>query len=41
MSLMDEVILEDLFFRHLNSVIRFQKGKENIKCEYLLGREVA
>lgn len=39
--MMDEVVLENVFFHHLNSVIRFQHGKENIKWEHLLGRVVA
>lgn len=39
--MMDDTILEEMFFHHLNSVIRFQKGKDNIKWECLLGREIA
>lgn len=38
--MMDEAVLEEMFFHHLNSVIRFQKGRKIIKWENLLGREV-
>lgn len=36
--MMDEAILEAMFFHHLNSVIRFKRGKDNIQWEHLLGR---
>lgn len=39
--MMDEVVLEEMFFHHLNSVICFQKEGKKIKWENLLGREVA
>lgn len=39
--MMDEAVLEEMFFHHLNSVIRFQRGKDNIKWEHLLGRSIA
>lgn len=39
--MMDEVVLEEMFFYHLNSVICFQKEGKKIKWENLLGREVA
>lgn len=34
----DEELREQMFFYHLNSVIRFQKGGENITWQHLLGR---
>lgn len=37
-TLADEALLEAMFFYHLNSVIRFQKGRKDIKWEQLLGR---
>ena len=36
--MLDEVLLEDMFFYHLNSVIRFEQNKEKILWEHLLGR---
>ncbi|MBR0333961.1 MAG: hypothetical protein IIX13_03410 [Bacteroidales bacterium] len=36
--MLDEVLLEDMFFYHLNSVIRFKCNKEKILWEHLLGR---
>ena len=36
--MIDEVLLEEMFFHHLNSVIRFKDGKQNIVWEQLLGR---
>ena len=36
--MLDEVLLEDMFFYHLNSVIRFERNKEKILWEHLLGR---
>lgn len=39
--MLDEALLEDMFFHHLNSVIYFKygkNGKEEIKWEHLLGR---
>lgn len=36
--MIDEELLEEIFFHHLNSVIRFKYGKQDIKWEYLLGR---
>lgn len=36
--MIDEALLEDMFFYHLNSVIRFKYGKQDIMWEQLLGR---
>lgn len=36
--MIDEALLEDMFYHHLNSVIRFEKGKERITWEDLCGR---
>ena len=36
--MLDEALLEDMFFYHLNSVIRFEQDKEKILWEHLLGR---
>lgn len=36
--MLDEALLEDMFFYHLNSVIRFEQDKERILWEHLLGR---
>ena len=36
--MLDEVLLEDMFFYHLNSVIRFEQNKKKILWEHLLGR---
>ena len=36
--MLDELLLEDMFFYHLNSVIRFEHNKEKILWEHLLGR---
>ena len=38
---MDWSVIEDMFFHHLNSVIRFERGSEKITWENLLGRKVA
>ena len=35
---MDWSVLEDMFFHHLNSLIRFERGREKITWEDLLGR---
>lgn len=35
---MDWSVIEDMFFYHLNSVIRFERGNEKIKWEDLLGK---
>ena len=35
---MDWSVLEDMFFHHLNSLIRFERGREKILWEDLLGR---
>ena len=35
--MIDEVMLEDMFYHHLNSVIRFEKGKDRITWEDLCG----
>lgn len=35
---MDWSVLEDIFFHHLNSLIRFERGREKITWEDLLGR---
>lgn len=35
--MIDEVMLEDMFYHHLNSVIRFEKGKDRITWEGLCG----
>ena len=36
--MIDEAMLEDMFYHHLNSVIRFEHNKEKILWEHLLGR---
>jgi hypothetical protein len=36
--MIDETLLEEMFFYHLNSVIRFKAGKQDIMWEQLLGR---
>ena len=36
--MIDEALLEDMFYHHLNSVIRFEKGKDHITWEDLCGR---
>lgn len=36
--MMDWSVLEDMFFHHLNSLIRFERGREKILWEDLLGR---
>lgn len=36
--MMDWSVLEDMFFYHLNSLIRFERGREKILWEDLLGR---
>lgn len=36
--MIDEALLEDKFYHHLNSVIRFEKGKDHITWEDLCGR---
>lgn len=36
--MIDEALLEEMFFYHLNSVIRFKAGKQDIMWEQLLGR---
>ena len=36
--MIDEALLEDMFYHHLNSVIRFEKGKDHITWEGLCGR---
>ena len=36
--MIDEAMLEDMFYHHLNSVIRFEYNKEKILWEHLLGR---
>lgn len=36
--MMDWSVLEDMFFHHLNSLIRFERGREKITWEDLLGR---
>ena len=36
--MIDEALLEEMFFYHLNSVIRFKDGRQDIRWEYLLGR---
>lgn len=36
--MMDWSVLEDMFFYHLNSLIRFERGREKITWEDLLGR---
>lgn len=36
--MIDEAMLEDMFYHHLNSVIRFEKGKKRIAWEDLCGR---
>lgn len=36
--MIDEALLEEMFFYHLNNVIRFKDGKQDIKWEQLLGR---
>ena len=36
--MIDEALLENMFFYHLNSVIRFKYGKQDIVWEQLLGR---
>ena len=36
--MIDEAFLEDMFYHHLNSVIRFEKGKDHITWEDLCGR---
>ena len=36
--MIDEALLEDMFFYHLNSVVRFKNGKQDILWEQLLGR---
>ena len=36
--LFDEAILEDMFFRYLRSVIRFQSRKVDVSWEHILGR---
>lgn len=36
--MIDEDLLEEMFFYHLNSVIRFKDGKQDIRWEQLLGR---
>ena len=37
----DYKVLEDMFFYHLNSIIHFKDGKEDIKWEQLLGGKSA
>ena len=37
----DYKVLEDMFFYHLNSIIHFKDGKEDIKWEQLLGAKSA
>ena len=34
----DEAILEDMFFHHLNSVIRFQSKTKDVSWSHILGR---
>ena len=36
--MIDAALLEDMFFYHLNSVVRFKNGKEDVMWEHLLGR---
>ena len=36
--MMDWSVLEDMFFHHLNSLIRFERGREKITWEDLLGK---
>ena len=36
--MIDGALLEEMFFYHLNSVIRFKDGKQDIRWEQLLGR---
>ena len=36
--MIDAALLEDMFFYHLNSVVRFKNGKQDILWEQLLGR---
>lgn len=36
--MMDWSVLEDMFFHHLNSLIRFERGRDKILWEDLLGR---
>lgn len=36
--MLDEALLEDMFFYHLNSVIHFEQDKKKILWEHLLGR---
>ena len=36
--MMEWSVLEDMFFHHLNSLIRFERGREKITWEDLLGR---
>ena len=36
--MIDGTLLEEMFFYHLNSVIRFKDGKQDIRWEQLLGR---
>lgn len=36
--MMDWSVLQDMFFHHLNSLIRFERGREKILWEDLLGR---
>lgn len=38
LTLTDEVLLEEMFFYHLNSVIRFQRERTKIYWEQILGR---
>ena len=35
--MMDNAVLEAMFFDYLNRIIRFQDGKKQINWEYLLG----
>lgn len=39
--MIDEAMLEDMFYYHLNSVIRFEKGKDRITWENLCGKVAA
>lgn len=34
--MIDEALLEEMFFYHLNSVIRFKDGRQDIRWEHLL-----
>lgn len=36
--MIDAALLEDMFFYHLNSVVRFKNGKEDVMWEHLLDR---